>query len=181
MRVALIAPHIPDYCIEYSQVVAETCDVLLCMTDKYLTHAPPNCNPRLEIDWLHWPRQRQFVSSILFIRKLSWRILQWKPDVVHFLNENNVWLNLLRLMLKSVPIVTTVHDIELHPGDISSGRVPRISIKNLIRQSDAIIVHGDGLRALANSKLPVKPDQVFVMPHPPLRNLFGISDANRFS
>ena len=180
MRVALIAPHIPDYCIEYSRVVAETCDVLLCIADKYSTHARPNFNSRLEIDWLSWPRQREVVSSFPFIRRLSRRILQWRPDVVHFLCESNLWLNLLALMLKSVPIVTTVHDVELHPGDYSSSRVPRFLIKNLVWQSDAIIVHGDKLRAEASRKLPVKSDKVFVVPHPPLKYYLELAKQGSF-
>ena len=88
----------------------------------------------------------------------------WKPDIVHFLNESNVWNWLLAYLLRTSPIITTVHDVGFHLGDKGSRRVPRVFATTLIRQTDAVIVHGHALCAAAVKELPIRADQVYVMP-----------------
>jgi glycosyltransferase involved in cell wall biosynthesis len=88
--------------------------------------------------------------------------------LIHFLGEKNIWLNLLPTLLRPTPLVTTVHDIECHPGDTDSKRVPRTLVKCFIRQSNAVIVHGEGLRVAAERHLPVTSSRIFVLPHLPL-------------
>jgi glycosyltransferase involved in cell wall biosynthesis len=177
MRVALVAPEIPDYSVEFSHIVAKRCEVLLLVPEKH-SIAVQN-TPQLEIARLSWPRQRS-LQNISFLRALSRQIRSWKPDVVHFLNESNIWLTLLIPMLGGIPALTTVHDIRIHPGDSSSSRVPRFLTKILIRQSNAIIVHGEILRSEAIRELPVSADKVFVVPHPPLKNYLGIARQENF-
>ena len=96
MRVALVAPEIPDYSVQYSEIAADRCDVLLCVAAKHLVTADKKC--KLEMLQLAWPRQRE-LSNIAFLRSLASRISEWNPDVVHFMNESNVWLSLLIPML----------------------------------------------------------------------------------
>ena len=172
LRIVLIAPEIPDYSIEFCEIVAMSCEVLLCIPDKYVNDDRIRRRPGLEVRRLEWPRQRTF-ANINFMMRFSKLICDWKPDLVHFLNESNLWLNLLVPMLGRVPVLTTVHDVQLHPGDVSSRRVPRFFAKTLIGQSDAIVVHGDSLRADATQVFRVKPECVFVFPHPPLIRYSG--------
>jgi glycosyltransferase involved in cell wall biosynthesis len=177
MKVAIVAPEIPDYSLEYSQIAAGCCDVLLCIADKHSTTVREKS--RLQTIKLAWPRQRE-VTNITFLLTLAQRIREWNPDIVHLMNESNVWLSLLIPMLGTVPVVTTVHDVNIHPGDTTSARVPRILTKFLVKQSDAIIVHGDNLRSDAIRGLPVTPDSVFVIPHPPLKSYIKISAQKKF-
>jgi glycosyltransferase involved in cell wall biosynthesis len=177
MRVVLVAPEIPDYSVEFSHIVAQRCEVLLLIPEKLSVAV--ESTPRLRIDRLKWPRQRDF-RNIAFLCALSRQIREWNPDVVHFLNESNIWLALLIPMLGNIPAVTTVHDIRIHPGDWSSARVPRFLTKILIRRSNAIIVHGETLRSEAIRELPVSADKVFVVPHPPLKNYLGIAKKENF-
>jgi hypothetical protein len=44
-------------------------------------------------------------------------VRQLEPDVVHVLSEGNLGLNALIPLLPHYPIITTVHDIEFHPGE----------------------------------------------------------------
>ncbi len=166
MRVALIATASFDYCVEYAEMLTESCEVLFCAPAKSLA-GRAFVDPKVELASLDWPRHRSPASVALVARLLA-RIRAWRPDVVHFLGENNIWLNLLPPLLGRTPIVTTVHDIEHHPGDIESRRVPRLFIDQFIRQSDAIIVHGERLRAAALTRLPTPADRIFVFPHPAL-------------
>jgi len=176
MRVAFVGTEIPDHCIEFALMMAESCDVLLCIPDRYYTPNRVHSSARMEVEWLPWPRKRD-PRSIWFTRTVLRRILAWKPDVVHFLSESNVWNWLLARFLKSIPLVTTVHDLTFHPGDVASSRVPRYFANALIKKSDAIIVHGEALRKDAAELLPVRPDQIYVVPLvPPLRPAFDSAE-----
>src|SRR5271170_1844283 len=124
MRVALIGTASADYCLELADILAQTCEVLLCMSDRYGGMTLPRRGPNLEVAWFSVPRHRQ-LKSVLYLLRLRLTIRKWGPDLVHFLMENHVWLNLLPSLLGPLPIITTVHDVEHHPGDHSSRRVPR--------------------------------------------------------
>jgi glycosyltransferase involved in cell wall biosynthesis len=108
-------------------------------------------------------------------------IRRWEPDIIHFLGENNIWLNLALPLLKGTPIVTTVHDVEFHPGDTDSQRIPRFFINSFIRQSDFIVVHGENLRAAAQEKLPVESVNLRVFPHIPLSYYKRLNDHKNIS
>jgi glycosyltransferase involved in cell wall biosynthesis len=163
MRIAFVGTEIPDHCVEFAEMMAERCDVLLCIPNRFYSSGRNQSTPRLEIDWLPWPRKRS-PRNVPFTWTVYRRILHWKPDIVHFLNESNVWNWLLGYLLNARPIVTTVHDVRFHPGDKQSRRVPRVFATALIRQSDAVIVHGEALRTIAVKELPVHAEQVYVMP-----------------
>ena len=108
-----------------------------------------------------------FVASE-FVQKLARDIRKSRPDIVHILTESNIWMNLLLLLVGTRPVLTTVHDVQFHPGDESSRRIPRTLINMLIQRSDAIIVHGDDMRNAAQDDLGVPSEKCFVFPHLPL-------------
>lgn len=166
MRVALISTNMFEYCVEYAEMLAESCDVLLCLQEKEIANTD-FVNQRVQIATFHWPRHRE-PSNLILIYQLLTRIKAWNPDIVHFLGETTIWLNLLPPLLPRVPIVITVHDIQCHPGDRESQRMPRVFIELFIRQADAVIVHGETLRTAALAKLPVKEGSLFVFPHVPI-------------
>jgi glycosyltransferase involved in cell wall biosynthesis len=179
MRIALVAPDIPDYAIEYARILAETCDVLLQIPVEFRRADAFPPSSRLKIDWMPWPRQRS-VITVFFIWKLARRIRRWRPDVIHCLDGNNIWLSLLAMLVKPAPFVTTIHDIHVHPGDSDTNKVPRAFVKALVKRSAAIIVHGEKLKADAANALPIPLDRIFVFPHPPLRRYVGIAKQNGF-
>lgn len=179
MRIALLAPEIPDYCLELAETVAESCDVLLCIADKHQRERVPHSRPGLEIAWQRWPRQRD-ARSAGFTFRLMQKVREWKPDVIHILNETNIWLNGFVIMPKFAPVITTMHDVRLHPGDSMTGRIPRYFPNLLARRSDAVIVHGERLRDDAVASLSISRDRVFVVPHPPLRYFFEIAQEKDF-
>jgi glycosyltransferase involved in cell wall biosynthesis len=168
MRAVLISTAIPDYSLAFAQSVAEEAEVLMFAPTRFFDNASPlPRNGSLALQALEWPRHRH-LANVTFIPRLARMVRQLEPDVVHVLSEGNLWLNALIPLLRRYPIITTVHDIEFHPGDHMSRRVPRWSIDLFIRQSDGIIVHGRALRAKACSELPVEADRIFILPHLPL-------------
>ena len=177
MRVALIATASFDYCVEYAEMLAESCDVLLCVAEQKMSMRA-FVDKRVQIASCHWPRHRD-PRNLILIYKLLMRIRAWKPEIVHFLGENIIWLNLLPPLLTRFPVVTTVHDIQYHPGDRDSQRVPRVFIEQFIRQADALIVHGEALRTAALAMLPAKSRAIYVFPHVPLRYYAQLAARNK--
>src|SRR6476660_3596484 len=116
MRVALIAPDIPDYCLEFAELAAGFCDVKLFIPDRYIHPERLHARQRLTFVGLPWPRQSHLLRSAMFIEKLARRVRAWAPDIVHILAEGNVWMNLLCALMGNRPVLTTVHDVQFHPG-----------------------------------------------------------------
>jgi glycosyltransferase involved in cell wall biosynthesis len=167
MRIVLIAPEIPDYALEYARILSKRCTVLLILPEKFYSEVRES-SACYEVDWRAWPRQRS-LSNIQFMRELAKTIKQWKPDAVHCLDGNHLWIWWLFLLVRQLPRVTTLHDVEVHPGDKATQKVPRLVISTVISLSAGILVHGQSLKVKAVEKWRILPSKIFVFPHPPLR------------
>jgi glycosyltransferase involved in cell wall biosynthesis len=179
MRIAIIATDIPDYSIEFAEMVArEQLVYLICPEDFVATNWLEK-NNNLKI-YKYSRRRHRDPRSIIWVITIARLIKRLNVDIVHVLSEGQVWLNLLPLILPRVPIITTVHDIALHPGDKDSGRIPRISINRFIRRSSAIIVHGDTLKAIAHKTFGISFDRIFALPHLPLLRYVKIATDHHF-
>ena len=102
--------------------------------------------------------------KLLRIPKFFKTIRQTRPDVVH-LNNCHVWyLFTLPWLGQRYPIISTMHDVEPHPGLDDSWRKRR-EIDTLARFSDRIFVHGELLTEKLIAKYPfLSPDQITVIP-----------------
>lgn len=180
MRVVLIAPEIPDYAMEYARTISGTVEVLLLMPDRYRPSDGWIDREGVAVEWLAWPRQRQILPSITFMRGIVKRIKKWNPDLVHLLMNGQVWTTTFLAMLRPLPVLTTVHDVSLHPGDRSALRVPSLFFDLGVRRSKAIVVHGDSLRRQAIARWRVSPDRCFMFPHVPLNHYREIAAAEGF-
>src|SRR5581483_11460786 len=111
MRIAFVGTEIADHCIEFSDMMAAHCDVLLCIPNRFYSSGRIQAKSGLEIDWLPWPRKRS-LRNLAFTWRIYRRIRKWNPDVIHFLSEGNIWNWLLAFLLRTRPIITTVHDVK---------------------------------------------------------------------
>jgi len=86
------------------------------------------------------------------------------PDVLH-LNNCHVWHILtLPWLRRQYPIVSTMHDVEPHPEQDDTWRKHR-ELDALARQSDGILVHGEGLKQRLLARYPeLGADRVTVVP-----------------
>jgi len=164
MRVVLIAPYIEDYSIAFANAVASAADVLLIAPKRFFFDRPLPVGPRIEVLQADWPRQRS-LRNVLFLVQLFRAIRRYRPDIAHCLSEKTIWLNLLVPFLRGLPIVTTVHDVQYHPGDIHVGSVPQWCTRLFIWQSSAIIVHGRKLRQRAIEHLSLAESAIHIIPH----------------
>lgn len=154
-----------DYCLEIGAVLASKFDVTLLVPAALRGIDCSWVGPRLKLVYLEQPRHRD-LRNVFFVAALARMIRRERPDLIHCLSENNVWLNLLPALVRPIPLVTTVHDIALHPGDGDSQRVPRFFVDWFIRQSAKIIVHGPTLRDAFIRKSGRPATDVFAAHHP---------------
>jgi glycosyltransferase involved in cell wall biosynthesis len=170
MRILLIAPSMPDYCEAFASAVASMAETLLIVPEGFFSKRfPPNA-PNLTVCQVDWPARHRSLRNPLFIFRLLIQIKKFSPDVIHVLEEKNVWLNLLLPFIRNIPVVTTVHDVEYHPGDTMSQKVPRWCPRLFVRQSNAVVVHGPVLRKKAIQVLSISDDDIHVIRHPATTN-----------
>jgi glycosyltransferase involved in cell wall biosynthesis len=168
MRLLLFAPAIVDYSIEYTNALSKRAHITLIAPERFFREHAKFLDGSVDVQLLNWPRHRS-LANILFVSRLIWLIRSLRPDVVHFLSEGVIWLNLIVPFVKQRGLVTTMHDVSYHLGDHLSRRVPREFTDWLLLQSDRIIVHGSGLRGDAEHKYPELKGKIEVLPHLQLR------------
>ena len=121
-----------------------------------------------------WPRHRS-LRNLSFVYRLRRQVNFLRPDVVHFLSEGVLWLNMVVPTAQKYGIVTTIHDVRYHIGDRASRRIPRWFADQLIKWSDQLFVHGSTLRTAAESKYPEVKDRLSIVPHIVLKRYRDIS------
>ncbi|OQA37833.1 MAG: Alpha-D-kanosaminyltransferase [Chloroflexi bacterium ADurb.Bin325] len=98
-----------------------------------------------------------------------------RPDVVHLLSNNVLWLNLAVPLWGAVPLITTVHDVITHPGDRETSAIPAWSTRLILRQSDHLVVHGPKLREHAVQLFGKPGNAVHVLAHPSIQRYAAIA------
>ena len=168
LRVAIVfgQDHL-DHDLAFAAIVAHHADVLICAPTTTPASALAEVEAR-EHALFAWPRHRQALANLRLLKGVSDRIKAFRPQVVHVLSEGQVWLNLLPAFIRPLPMVVTLHDVDPHPGDRDTLKVPRALVNLFVRQADAVLVHGEGLKARARTRLGLEPGRVFVGVHPPI-------------
>ena len=163
-RVLLLVSELEDYTIAFANGLARSAPVTVAVPERRYAGLAEWFEPGVDLRLLDWPRHRSAANS-RFLRELIRLVRRERPDVVHLLSNNVLWLN-LALPFFPAPVVTTVHDVEVHPGDAETGVLPRWSTDLAVRQSDDLVVHGPGLRRSAIARFGKAADRVHVLPHP---------------
>jgi glycosyltransferase involved in cell wall biosynthesis len=176
MKVVMLAWSIEDYALEFSQAVASQCAVTLCVPRAWMPRDGVIKVPGVEVVPLEWPRHRS-LRNVRLLRQLRRILDEQAPDVVHCLNVDAVWLNLLFPLRRAYTWVSTVHDVTYHPGDTPSQQVPPVFKRCFIHRSDAIMVHGESLRDQAVQKFHLTPQRVGVVSHVGLFRYRQLADA----
>lgn len=174
MRVALIALHFSEYAYRLAGALAAEHDVLLIVerhgfNAELGTDKPRNQSHRLRICFIEHRRSLMAVfSNAAQIRRA---VKEFQPDVVHLQEAIVDYLALAFPFLKRYPILITIHDPELHVGELKfSGLKRRYNVYRwlLRRWSDGAIVHGVFLQAEVERLYPHFRGRVFAIAHGPL-------------
>jgi len=164
LRVALISFNFPEYCIRVANALSEHADVLLFLPDRLAApHIAKLCDA---VRLVSFPsvRLRQITRQARIIRHIIAEIGKFQPDVVHYQGVH-LWFDLALPLLKSYPLVFTVHDFRPHPGDQPLQQTP-FSIEMFARRRAAqLIVHNQHTRQLLAPCLVNGPARISVIPH----------------
>ncbi|MCX5480717.1 glycosyltransferase family 4 protein [Kaistia geumhonensis] len=168
MKVMMLVSELEDYTISFVNGVAQHVPVLLGVPRRRYGHLAPWFDPSVDLRLLDWPRHRS-PANPRFLFELTRLVRREAPSVIHMLSNSTLWFNLAAPFWRPIPLVTTVHDVELHPGDSDSRVVPRWATNLMARQSDHLVVHGNGLRSLAVTRYAKPLDHVHVLSHPAIQ------------
>lgn len=163
-RALLLVSELEDYTIAFANGLAASAPVTVAVPERRYGKLAAWFDAGVDLRLLDWPRHRS-PANPRFLRDVVALARRERPDVVHLLSNNALWLN-LALPFLPAPVVTTVHDVEVHPGDAETGVLPRWSTDLVVRQSGDIVVHGPGLRRAAIARFGKPADRVHVLPHP---------------
>ncbi len=163
-KALMLVSELEDYTIAFANGAARAAPVTVCVPRRRYEGLAGWFEPGVDLRLLDWPRHRSLANP-RFVGDLVGLVRRARPDVVHLLSNNTLWLNLALPFLRA-PVVTTVHDVEVHPGDTETGALPRWATDLAVRQSGDIVVHGHSLRRAAITRFAKPADRVHVLPHP---------------
>jgi starch synthase len=164
MRVAIISYGFVEYCIQQANGLARESDVLLILPRDEAAEHQATIDPTVHFQPFDKPRFRQPLRQIKSVCGILRQIRKFRPDVMHF-QQGHMWFNLALPLLRSIPLVITIHDPRYHVGDRDSRRTPQWIMDFGFRCGGRIIVHGEALRRQVVELLGIPAERVHVVPH----------------
>lgn len=146
MRVALFAPHYAEYTTRLALALAETERVLLVLDQKNLQdELPPSLlDAARRTTALFAFRRDTRIRRRLSRLTVTWRILAFRPDVVHVQEQPDPLTSIVVAILRRfVPIVLTVHDPKPHAGRDTANAVRWDRYRQDVRRA-ASLYHVNG-------------------------------------
>ncbi|MBX4925384.1 glycosyltransferase family 4 protein [Rhizobium binae] len=165
MKALLLVSELEDYTISFASGVAQHLDVVLAVPRRRYAHLAASFDPAVDLHLLDWPRHRS-LSNPWFLYQLTRLIRHEQPNLIHLLSNSTLWLNFAVPFWRPIPLVTTVHDVETHPGDSDTRTLPGWAPELMVKQSGHLVVHGEGLKRMVLDRYAKSPDCVHVLSHP---------------
>jgi glycosyltransferase involved in cell wall biosynthesis len=165
MKALLLVAELEDYTISFVNGVAQHLPVVLGVPRRRYEHLASYFAPAVDLRLLDWPRHRA-LSNPLFLYNLTRLIRRERPSIIHLLSHSTIWLNFAVPFWRPIPLVTTIHDIDTHPGDVDARMMLNWASDWIVQQSAHVVVHGDGLKRRALDRYSRSPDSVHVLSHP---------------
>ena len=160
MRVVLIDFHLYAYSVALANALAEHCEVTLMLPDKVEQHYLQALRPEVKHWQFHLWRQR-YPTNILAMASILRKINAINPQVVHVLS-GFLWMEWSLPLVRRRPLVVTVHDAHIHPGDRESSSWGHSFEWKCATQ---ISVHADSIKRALIEERGVAADKIHVVPH----------------
>lgn len=163
-KIAFVSYDFPEYSIRHVNEMADHAQVLLLLPEQTSREYLPLLDPRVRFEPFHKPRLRQPARQVVNAFDLVRTIRRFGPDVVHFQN-GHMYFNLAIPLIRKFPLVITIHDVRLHPGDYESRHTPQRIMDFGFRRADHVIVHGLSMVDTVVEELGFQPERIHVIPH----------------
>ncbi len=174
LKVLMLVSELEDYTIALAGGVARHAGLVLAVPKRTYGRLAAEIAPEVDLRLLDWPRHRSLANP-RFLFGLHNLVRRERPDVIHLLSNNTLWLNASLPFWRRTPVVTTIHDVAVHPGDSDTATLPRWATGLAVRQSGDLIVHGERLRRLAAEQYAKPLERVHVVPHPAITRYAGLA------
>jgi glycosyltransferase involved in cell wall biosynthesis len=168
MKPLLLVSEIEDYTISFANGLARHVPVILGVPARRYASFASCFHPGVDLRLLDWPRHSS-PKNPAFLMSLTRLVRREQPSIVHLLSNNTIWLNFAAPLWRPIPLLTTVHDVRVHPGDHETRVLPDWATTMIARQSDGVVVHGEGLRTLAVDRFRKPAERVHVLAHPSIQ------------
>lgn len=176
MKPLLLVSELEDYTISFANGLARHVPVILGVPARRYASFAKFFHSGVDLRLLDWPRHSS-ARNPAFLLSLTRLIGKERPSIVHLLSNNTLWLNFAAPLWRPIPLVTTVHDVRIHPGDYETRVLPDWATTLIGRQSDAIVVHGEGLKSLAVDRFRKPANHVHVLAHPSIQRYGELAAA----
>lgn len=176
MKPLLLVSEIEDYTISFANGVASHVPVTLCVPERRYASFAKYFHAGVDLRLVDWPRHSS-PKNPAFLFWLTRFIRKERPSIVHLLSNTTLWLNFAAPLWRPIPLLTTVHDVRIHPGDHETRVLPDWATTLIGRQSDGIVVHGESLRALAIDRFHKPANQIHVLSHPSIQHYTELAAA----
>jgi glycosyltransferase involved in cell wall biosynthesis len=163
MRVAIVSFDFGEYCVRLASALAQHVEVMLALPE---TEADPYLymlDSEVSLVKFPKPRLRHVLNQVKLQAHLFSEIRAFKPDVAH-LQSAHFWFNLALPALGRIPLVTTVHDAAIHPGDRLSSKTPQWLVDAGFKKAKRLFVHAAQQRQTLIDRLDIPGEKIHVIP-----------------
>lgn len=167
MKVAFVAFNFGEYCVRLASGISQDRDTRILLFLPKNEGAPylHLLGNSVGLQLFDMPRLRQLFKQIQMLTHLVRQIRRFNPDVIH-LQLGHFSFNLLALpLLSKYPLVLTVHDALIHPGDADSAKAPQWVLDRACHLARQRIVHVPQVKDLLVQRLGIPGNTVHVIPH----------------
>jgi glycosyltransferase involved in cell wall biosynthesis len=172
LKVALLHFGFAEYTTGLANGLANYVDLTLIHPAKLSPVCQKLADPRIKIRSFSKPARSRYPGNLLSMIEMMRIIKEINPDVLHVQETFDYWYDLTLLFNRMPPLVTTIHDIEPHPGD--RGNTPGVEYTKRIGfyRSQQLILHAQVLKQIMNQKFKIPEHKINTIPHGELGSLY---------
>lgn len=166
MKVAFVSFYFGEYCVRLASGIAQDRDtsIRLFLASSEAESYLHLLNSSVELQMFDKPRLRHPLQQLRMMASLIRQIRDFDPDVIHF-QAAHLWFTWALPMLSDYPLVLTIHDASIHPGDAPSRKTPQWVHDRWCFQARERIVHAPQVKTLLLRRLGIPSNTVHVIPH----------------
>jgi glycosyltransferase involved in cell wall biosynthesis len=171
-KVALLHFSFAEYVSGLANGLKDHADVVLIHPEKLSPLCRELTDSRVKICGFPKPPRSRYPGNLWSMMKMMRTIREVNPDVLHVQETFDYWYDFTLLFNRMPPLVTTIHDLEPHPGD--QGNTPGLKYTKPIAyyRSQQLILHAQVLKNSLLNKFRLPPDSVNVIPHGEIGSLY---------
>lgn len=171
LKVALLHFGFDDYTVELANGLVKYVDVTLIHREELSAVYRDELSKNIRL--LSFKKNRiRDPRNIFTMDALAGVIRDAQPDVFHVQDTNNPWYDLMLLLNKMPPLVTTIHDVFRHPGDRWSVFGSEYTRYINFYRSAQLIVHTQQIKETLTERFWVPQQRVNVVPHGELGSFY---------